>query len=95
MKFLSVRDLRGRSGELRSDLESEGELVLTSNGKPIAIISPTDEAHFEETLNDLRQARALRAVKRLQEGAVAAGKEGMSEEEIEAEVGAVRQGRST
>ena len=94
MKFLSIRDLRGRSGELRSDLESEGELVLTSNGKPIAIISPTDEAHFEETLNDLRQARALRAVKQLQEGAIATGRDGLSEEEIEAEIEAVRQGRS-
>ena len=93
MRFISVRDLRGRSGEVWGELDRERELVITSNGKPIAILTATDERHFEESLRDLRQARAMRAVKEIQEESIAAGRDKMSEEDIEAEIAAVRKGR--
>lgn len=93
MKFISVRDLRGKSAEVWRELERGRELVITSNGKPIAILSPTDDAHFEQSLRELRQARALRAVKLLQEQSEQAGRGKLSQREIEAEVVTERKGR--
>jgi len=54
-------------------LDRQRELVLTNNGKPIAIVSATDEESFERSLAEIRQARALRAVNQMQQHAVATG----------------------
>ena len=43
MKFITVRDLRGRPTEVWTKLSRDKELVLTSNGKPIAILSAVSE----------------------------------------------------
>jgi predicted nucleic acid-binding protein len=43
MKFVSVRELRGRTAEVWRRLGKERELVITCNGKPIGILSATDE----------------------------------------------------
>ncbi len=93
MKFVSARDLRSKSAAVWQALDREGELVVTRNGKPIAIMSPTDESQFEESLRDLRQARALRAVRELQEASVESGRSEMSQREIEAEITAARKER--
>ena len=39
MRFISVRDLRGKSAEVWRDLVEEREMVVTSNGRPIAILA--------------------------------------------------------
>ena len=93
MRFVSVRELRIKSAEVWRKLGRERELVLTSNGKPIAIVSATDEESFEQSLAEIRQARALRAVKQLQEGSTAAGRDKLSAKHIESEVAAARKGR--
>jgi prevent-host-death family protein len=94
MKFVSVRDLRGKSAEVWRALDEEGELVVTSNGKPIAIVSATDETHFEQALGELRQARALRAVKQLHEQSLRHGRDKLTAKAVEAEVAVVRNRRS-
>ncbi|MDP2682655.1 MAG: type II toxin-antitoxin system Phd/YefM family antitoxin [Deltaproteobacteria bacterium] len=38
MKFVSVRDLRGKSAQLWKTLSAEREMIVTSNGRPIAIL---------------------------------------------------------
>ena len=42
MKFVTVRELRGRTSELWDQLAQQRELVVTNNGRPIAILSATD-----------------------------------------------------
>ena len=93
MRFISVRDLRSKSAQVWRELDRERELVITSNGKPIAIVSATDEVHFEQSLRELRQARALQAVNELQEQSVQAGRDKLSDRGIDAEIAAVRKGR--
>ncbi|RPI70123.1 MAG: type II toxin-antitoxin system Phd/YefM family antitoxin, partial [Geobacteraceae bacterium] len=39
MKFLSVRDLRGKSAQVWKELPAEREMIITSNGRPIAILA--------------------------------------------------------
>jgi antitoxin (DNA-binding transcriptional repressor) of toxin-antitoxin stability system len=78
MKFITVRDLRGRPAEVWTKLSRDKELVLTSNGKPIAILSAVSEDTLEGSLVALRQARAIAAVEALQSHSAAAGTDKLS-----------------
>jgi antitoxin (DNA-binding transcriptional repressor) of toxin-antitoxin stability system len=90
MKFISVRDLRGKSAEVWKDLPAERELVVTSNGRPIAILSAVNESNLEESLSAIRQARAAEAVMSLQRRSVERGTDRITMKEIDAEIKAVR-----
>jgi antitoxin (DNA-binding transcriptional repressor) of toxin-antitoxin stability system len=93
MKFITVRELRGRSGQVWNTLTREREVILTSNGKPIAILSAVSEETLEESLAALRRARAVAAVEKLQRQSVQAGTDKLSPAEISAEIQAVRKTR--
>lgn len=93
MRFVSVRDLRGKSAEVWKDLPGEREMVITSNGRPVAILAAVNESNLEESLAAFRQARSVDAVARLQQraGATTAGE--ISLDDINAEIAAVRSTR--
>ena len=93
MKFITVRDLRGRPTEVWTKLSRDKELVLTSNGKPIAILSAVSEDTLEGSLVALRQARAIAAVEVMQSHSVAVGNDELSLAEINAEIAATRKAR--
>ncbi len=93
MKFITVRDLRGRSGQVWTKLAREREVILTSNGKPIAILSSVSEETLEESLVAVRRARAVTAVEKLQRQSIQAGTNVLSPEEITSEIKAVRKAR--
>lgn len=93
MKFITVRDLRGRSGQVWIKLAQEREVVLTSNGKPIAILSAVSEDTLEESLTAVRRARAVAAVEKMQRQSVQAGTNSLSPREIASEIKAVRKAR--
>ncbi len=92
MRFLSVRDLRGRSGEVWRELPLEKEMVITSNGRPVAILSSIDEKNFEQSLASIRQSRVASAVAALQRRSVEEGRGGIGLDEIDAEIATVRDG---
>ncbi len=93
MKFLSVRDLRGKSAQVWKELPEEREMVITSNGRPIAILAAISEANLEESLSAFRTARAVEAVANLQRRSVEQGADRITMEEIDAEIRAVRSRR--
>ncbi len=90
MKFISIRDLRGKSAEVWKKLPGEGEMIITSNGRPIAILAAVNESNLEESLSAFRQARAVEAVASLQRLSVEQGTDNISMDEIDAEIKAVR-----
>jgi antitoxin (DNA-binding transcriptional repressor) of toxin-antitoxin stability system len=94
MKFLSVRDLRGKSAQVWKELPAEREMIITSNGRPIAILSAITESNLEESLTAFRQARAVEAVARLQRRSVEQGTDRVAMDEIDAEIKAVRKKRA-
>lgn len=65
MKFISIRELRAGTKKLKAMLNKNDKLVLTSNGKPIALFTPVSEETFEEELAALRRARAMIALDRV------------------------------
>ena len=94
MKFLSTRDLRNRPGYVR-ELAREDDLVLTVNGKPIAILVGVEDDELEETARAIRQAKAQRALSRMRGGAARRGIERLSPQAIDAEIRAVRSKRKS
>ena len=94
MKFLSTRDLRNRPGYVR-DLAQEDELVLTANGKPIAILLGVEEDQLEETARAIRQAKAQLALSRMRKQAARRGLSRTSPSAVDSEVRAVRSKRKS
>jgi antitoxin (DNA-binding transcriptional repressor) of toxin-antitoxin stability system len=93
MKFVSVRDLRGKSAQVWKELPEERELIITSNGRPIAILAAISENNLEESLGAFRQARAVEAVASLQRKSVERGTNKITADEIDAEIKSVRKKR--
>lgn len=93
MKFVSVRELRSRSADLWRQLSEEPDMVVTSNGKPVAILTAVSSAGLEESLSTLRRARAISAVEAMQTQSVAAGKHRLGREIVQNEIAAVRKER--
>jgi antitoxin (DNA-binding transcriptional repressor) of toxin-antitoxin stability system len=94
MKFVSVRDLRGKSAQLWKELPQEREMVITNNGRPIAILAAISESNLEESLAAFRQARAVEAVASLQRRSVEQGTDRITMNKINAEIKAVRKKRT-
>ena len=95
MKFLSVRDLRGKSAEIWKELPNEREMIITSNGRPIAILASISESNLEESLAAFRHARAVEAVASLQRRSADQGTDKITMDEIDAEIKNVRNKRAT
>lgn len=93
MQFVSVRELRNRSAAIWKTLAEEQDLVVTSNGKPIALLSATSDELLEESLSAVRRARAQSAVAAMQQASLRAGTDRMSMEEVDAEIQAARRER--
>jgi prevent-host-death family protein len=94
MKFLSTRDLRNRPGYVR-ELARDDDLVLTANGKPIAILVGVDEDEFEETARVIKQAKAQRALARMRRQAARRGVDRLPPKAIDSEIRAVRSKRKS
>ncbi len=90
MKFVTIRDFRNKTASIRKSLSTEHEIVVTSNGRPFAILADVDEENFEEKLAALRRTRARALVDRIRTKARARGVDTMTMEEIDAEIAAAR-----
>ena len=86
MKFLSVRDLRGNSARVWRELPEEKEMVVTSNGHPVAVLVAVDERSVEESLKAWRRVRADQAIADIQRRSVQNGTHRFSMDEIDAEI---------
>ena len=93
MKFLSVRDLKTKSSQVWKELSDQKEMVITSNGKPIAVISSITENNLEQVLSAFRQARAMQAVTSIQYESVRKGTDNITMDEIDYEIKSVRSKR--
>ena len=93
MEFVSVRELRSQSAAVWRSLAREKDLVVTSNGKPIAVLSATTASSLEASLAALRQARAQLAVAAIQQRARETGADRLTLAEVNAEIDAVRRSR--
>jgi len=93
MKFLSVRDLKTKSTQVWKDLSEQKEMVVTSNGRPIALLSSINENNLEQILTAFRRARSTNALASIQYDSIQKGTDVIPLDEINAEIRAVRSKR--
>ncbi len=94
MKFISVRDLRTSPAQVWKTLPEEKEMVITNNGRPIALLTPISDDNLEETIRAMRRSRAANAIRNMQLHSVKTGKSRMTDEEIEDDIKQSRKDRS-
>jgi prevent-host-death family protein len=93
MKFVTVRDFRIRPGNVWKKLEENEEVVITSSGKPIALLTSISDVDFDEKLGVLRRTKAELAVSRMRKIAIKKGISNLGKKEIESEIIAARRKR--
>lgn len=91
MTFVSIRDMRTRPGEVWQQLQDEGDLIVTSSGRPFALMIAAEGEDVEALLLALRRARAQLAASKMRKLAGEAGLDRMTIDDIDAEI---RQARS-
>jgi len=94
MKFITVRDFRTSPAAIWKRLPKEQEMVITNNGKPIALLTPLSDETLEDTLSAVRTAKAINAVKLMQQQSILNGTDKMTMEEIDKEIRKARKERN-
>ena len=93
MKFISIRDLRSNTAQLRKDLETDRDVLVTANGRPFALMTRVEPDNVEEELMAIRQARARAAISRIRAKAKADGLDRLTMDEIDAIIAKARRER--
>jgi antitoxin (DNA-binding transcriptional repressor) of toxin-antitoxin stability system len=86
MKFVTVRDFRTTPAQIWKDLPGEQEIVITNNGKPIALLTPLSDTDMEDTVTAVRRARAITALKKIRASSLKKGLSEMTMDEIGKEI---------
>lgn len=94
MKFVSSREIRVNPRPVFEAAEQGDEVVVTSRGKPVALLLGIGEEDLEETVRLVRRAKAQAAVSRMRKTAAQQSLDEMSQEEIEEEIGSARRERA-
>ena len=93
MNFVTARDLRLNTADIWDMLEKERELVVTLNGRPVALLTGISGENLEVTLRAVRKARGEWAIRKLQESAIAQGLDRMTDKDIDEEIRQSRKDR--
>ena len=93
MQFVTVRNLRNKPAQIRQALLAEKDMVLTSNGKPFAIITAISEGVLEKSLAMMRRIRAENAVVSMQKHSAKIGTNKLSLKDVNVEITAARRNR--
>jgi len=94
MQFVPYRMLRAGPSALRKKLESEGELVVTVDGKPFAVMIDLSETEsMEDILLMISRLRAQMAARSIRSSARRNGLDTMSVEQIDEIVSKTREER--
>lgn len=93
--MIATRELAANSGRVMKELDEEGVLVITKDGKPRSILLATSDATLMDDLMDCLYARARRDLIKAQSAAAEAGSAELTMDEIDAEISASRTGRNS
>jgi prevent-host-death family protein len=92
VKFVNSREIRVNPGLVLDAVTHGHEVVITSRGKPVALMMGVND-DLEETVRLVRRARAQGAVSRMRRAPAGRGSHAPDREDIEAEIRAARSAR--
>lgn len=93
MKFISVRELRLKPGDVWKAVQKEHDLIVTSNGKPVAMLIAVKEDTLEDEIDTIRTARALKALDNIQRKSIERKTDRISLKDINNEINGARKVR--
>ena len=93
MEFVPYRVLRNQPAELRKKLDEQGELVVTVDGEPMAVMLQIPKGSLEDLVLLLSQVRAQLAVATIREQARKSGLNKMTLEQADVLVKETRAAR--
>lgn len=91
MDFVTVREFRTNPGRVWERVEAGEELVVTRNGRPLALLTRTSPSSLEADLRAWRRARAEAAVVAMRREARERGLDALGSREIDKEIASTRQ----
>jgi hypothetical protein len=93
MKLIAIQDLK-QPRQLKERLRAEKELLLTSDGRPVAVMINVDASEDPETvIQSIRDSRSRLALSRIREEAARSGAARLPLDEINREIAATRKAR--
>jgi hypothetical protein len=93
MKLIAISELK-QPRRLKQRLQAEKELLLTSDGRPVAMLLNLEAAEDPESiLQSIRDSRSRLALGRIRESARASGANRLTPEQINAEIYGARKAR--
>lgn len=93
MDFVTTKELRAESGKVWEKLEAGKDIVITRNGKPFALMVHSEPESLEVMLRAIRAERFADTVRKIQRRSVEQGLDGMTMDEINAEIELMRKER--
>lgn len=93
MEAISYRMIRNEPGKFEEALRRSGTIILNKNGEPFAIVLDAANESPESLLRLVSQVRAQMAVAEMRAAAREGGLDRLTQEEIQAEIDAVRSKR--
>jgi prevent-host-death family protein len=90
MQFVPVRDLRIRPGAVWRTVKKERRVLVTSNGKPLALLTDMEGRDLEQELRAQSIAEGMVALSQMRRIARERGLDRMSMEEIDREIARTR-----
>ena len=95
MKLIAIQDLK-QPRRLKERLQTEKELLLTSDGRPVAVLVNVAATEDPETvIQSIRDSRSRLALSRVREAAARSGTARLSLAEINREIAAARKTRQS
>ena len=95
MKTVTIRDFRTRPKHVQDALKQERQAVLTANGRPVALMIAVDAGTVDQTLETLRRARGLEALRALRRESRDRGLDQMSRAGVDEIIKKTRRARSS
>ena len=93
MEFLSIREFSAFPKKTRETLKRNGKIILTNNGKPSMLVFDIAGQNFEDLIDTLNRAEAMRLLEEIQMQAVRGGLNSMTPNEINNEITRYRRSR--
>jgi antitoxin (DNA-binding transcriptional repressor) of toxin-antitoxin stability system len=95
MNLIAIKDLK-QPRRLKERLRAEKELLLTSDGRPVAVLVNVDNAEDPESiLQSIRDSRSRLALSRIRETARRTGVSRFTPAQIDREIAAARKAHKT
>jgi len=93
MKLIGTKELAANPGKALREATREGSVVITENGHPKGLLTPTSEETLLEDMQDRIRSRARRAVTEIRREAAKRGLDRLTMADIDREIAAARRAR--